>query len=116
MSRSAGERGLAAPVVVTLAGLLVVLTLVAAAMGRLLVDQRRVAAAADLAALAGATSAQQGGSPCAAARGMAEANSGRLVGCRVQGERVRVASEVASPTLLGRVVRLRATAVAGPVR
>lgn len=115
MRRIVDESGLAAPVVVTLAGLLVVVTLLAAALGRLLVDQRRVSAAADLAALAGATAVQVGRPACSAARQVALVNGSRLVRCTVDGDRVDVQAGLASPTLLDRVVQLRATAHAGPV-
>jgi secretion/DNA translocation related TadE-like protein len=114
MRRADDERGLAAPVVVTVAGLLVVVTLVAAALGRLLVDHRRVSAAADLAALAGATAVQLGRPPCAAAQRIAADNGVRLAGCTVHGDRVRVHASLTAPTMLDRVVRLRATAYAGP--
>ena len=50
MRRRPTEHGLAAPVVVTLTGLLVVLTVLAGVLGRLVVDQRRASSAADLAA------------------------------------------------------------------
>jgi secretion/DNA translocation related TadE-like protein len=115
VSRIRDERGFAAPVSVTLAGLLVVVTVLASAMGRLLVDQRRAAAAADLAALAAASAVQLGGHPCEAARTSAESNGARLVRCEVDGERALVESRLTSPTLLGRVVQVRATAHAGPV-
>lgn len=115
MSRRLDERGLASPMLVTLAAVLVVATLFAAALGRLLIDQRRVAAAADLAGLAAAAAIQRGQAPCVAARVTAEENGARLVGCAVRGERVRIESGLASTTVLDRVVPLRATAYAGPV-
>ena len=115
MSPRLDERGLASPVLVTLAGVLVVATVLAAALGRLLIDQRRVAAAADLAGLAAAAAIQHGRAPCLAARATAKDNGARLIGCAVHGHRVRVESGLASPTVFGQVVRLRATAYAGPV-
>ena len=103
-------------VAVVLLGALTVVTLASVVLGRLLVDQRRAAAAADLAALAGAAAVQRGGEGCPAARATATDNGARLERCRVQGEEVRVTARVPSPPLLGRVVVLRAVARAGPVR
>lgn len=119
--RSRSESGVAAPLVVTLAGLLLVLAVVGAGVGRLLVDQRRAAAAADLAALAGATAVQHSADGCAAARGVARANGARLVDCAVSGDHVVVRSTVPPPDgagLLGaalRAVAVEAEARAGPV-
>jgi secretion/DNA translocation related TadE-like protein len=114
VTRSHDEQGLAAPVVVVLAGLLVVLTVVGASLGRLLVDQRRVSAAADLAALAGASAMQRAGDGCEEAGAVAAANGARLLTCVVSGQRVRVEAGLASPTLLRRVVQLHASGYAGP--
>ena len=122
MNRRSDERGLAAPLVVTLTGLLLVLTLLAGVLGRLLVDQRRVAAAADLAALAGAGALQLDREPCAAAATTARRNGAELLTCTVSGEQVRVTAAVpssAAPGLLGlvgRSVSVEAAAEAGPVR
>ena len=109
-----GDDGLAAPLVVVLAGVLVVVTVLGAALGRLLVDQRRASAAADLAALAGASAVQHGADGCQAAAEVAAANGAALGACVVLGQRVRVQSRLTSPTLLARVVRLRGVAEAGP--
>ena len=115
------ERGLAAPLVVTLTGLLLVLTLVAGGLGRLLVDHRRVATAADLAALAGAGAVQVGGDPCVAARAIAARNAAALVSCQVSGEQVTVRTQLSSTgfgRLLGQVggpFAVEAEAHAGPV-
>jgi secretion/DNA translocation related TadE-like protein len=113
--RSRGEAGLAAPAVVTLAGLLVVVTGLAVTGGRLLLDHRRAAAAADLAALAAATAVQHGADGCAEARRYARLNRTALTGCSVDGEVVTVRVELAAQVLLGRRVVLRADARAGPV-
>ena len=115
------QAGLAAPVVVVLAGLLLVVTLLGGFLGRLLVDQRRAASAADLAALAGAAAAQRGADPCGAARDTARRNDAELVTCSVTGARVVVVrTAVASAVpggLLGpsREVRVESEARAGPV-
>jgi secretion/DNA translocation related TadE-like protein len=107
--------------VVTLTGLLVVLTLLAGVLGRLVVDQRRASSAADLAALAGAAEAQVGGDPCRAAGVTASRNAADLVGCRVSGDEVTVVARVVSPGLGGMLRRVggpfdvEAEARAGPV-
>ncbi len=122
MSRASDEAGLAAPLVVTLAGLLLVLTLLGGVLGRLLVDQRRVSAAADLAALAGAGALQLGREACAAAGRTARSNDAELVTCTVTGEQVVVTAAVRSSGspgvfgLVGRWVAIEAVAQAGPVR
>ena len=114
------ERGLAAPVVVVLTGLLVVVSLLGACLCRLLVDQRRAASAADLAALAAAAAVQRGLEPCGAAREATLHNTAVLVSCSVTGEQVVVRAAVESSVpagLLGRsrAVSLEAEAHAGPV-
>jgi secretion/DNA translocation related TadE-like protein len=119
-SRGTDERGLAAPVVVVLTGLLLVVSLLGASLGRLLVDQRRAASAADLAALAGATAVQRGLDGCGAAREAAARNQAELVACSVTGEQVVVRAAVRSSVpggLLGRsrTVAVEADARAGPV-
>jgi len=109
------EAGLAAPAVVTLAALVVVLTALSVSGGRLLLDHRRVSRAADLAALAAATAVQHGDDACAAAARFARLNESVLDGCRVQGEVVDVRVRMTAEVLLGRQVVLRAEARAGPV-
>ena len=120
MTRPRDDRGLAAPVVVTLTGLLMVLALVGGSLGGLLVDQRRASSAADLAALAGAGALQQQQDPCAAARATAGRNGAELVSCVVDGDQVRVRAAVepdGRPWLLGLAERpsVWADARAGPV-
>lgn len=115
------ERGLAAPMVVTLGGLLVVLAVLGGGLGRLLVDQRVAAAAADLAALSGATALQHGADPCEAATRTASSNGAELVACEVDDEEVVVraaARPVAGPGPAGKLfagIRVVADARAGPV-
>lgn len=107
------EDGFAVPVALGLGGVLVALALAGTAGGQVLVAQRRAAAAADLAALAGAVAAQRGQDPCAAARRMAELDEARLRECRVEGEQVRVVSRVAL-RLAGRELVVEARGHAGP--
>jgi secretion/DNA translocation related TadE-like protein len=113
-TRTRDERGGAALVVVTMAGLLVVLAATVGVLGRLLVDQRRVEAAADLAALAGAVAVQHHRDACPAAAEVAGRNGAELVSCTVAGDRVRVVTGVDTPILV-RTVPLRGAAHAGPV-
>jgi secretion/DNA translocation related TadE-like protein len=101
--------------VVTLAALLVLLALAAAVLGRLLVEQRRVAAAADLAALAGAVAVQHHRPGCAEAAEVAARNGATVLSCAVDGDRVRLEAAVSTRVgPLGRV-RVTASAHAGPV-
>jgi secretion/DNA translocation related TadE-like protein len=109
-----GEGGWAAPVVVALTGVLVTVTVVAAVLGRLLVEHRRAAVSADLAALAGAVALQHGQDACLAADESAENNDAELVGCVVEGERVQVEAALPARELWGRRIQVRATAHAGP--
>jgi len=109
------ERGLAVPVTVTLAALVVVTAVLAATLGRLLVDQRRAASAADLSALAAATAVQAGSDGCSAAADAARRNHAALAGCEVRDQHVRVVTEVSVPLLLGREAQVHGVAVAGPV-
>ena len=111
---SRGEGGWAVPVVVALAGVLVTVTVAAAVLGRLLVEHRQAAVAADLAALAGAVAVQHGQDACAAAAASTRDNGAELLGCDVEGERVRVEAGVEPRELWGRRVQVRATAHAGP--
>lgn len=84
------DRGSAAVVAVVVAALLGVLACVAASLAGLVVAQRRAAAAADLAALAGATSVRSARDPCTPARVVAERNGGQLARCVVTGSEVTV--------------------------
>ena len=110
-----GERGAAAVLAVTLAAALLVCAAGGAVAGRLLVDHRRAAVAADLAALAGAAAVQRGLAGCAAAERVAVANDAGLTRCRVVEDEVRLVARTDSVRLLGRLVRPQAEARAGPV-
>jgi secretion/DNA translocation related TadE-like protein len=119
---SRGTRGSAAVLATTLAGLLVVVALLATVVGGAIADQRRAESAADLAALAGATAVQAGRDACVAAAQVARRNGAVLVRCVADGEVVTLS--VRRPTrigLLGLVGRLghglavTAEARAGPV-
>jgi len=80
--------------------------------------RHRAGSAADLAALAGAQAWVSGQAPCGAARRLALANDGVLVGCRTQAAAVRVeVAATSSVRVLGRNWPLtsRRSAWAGPV-
>ena len=113
--RDRQERGTAALFAVALAAAVLARTAAAVVGGRLLVDQRRAAAAADLAALAGAAAVQLGSSGCPAAARVAAANDASVAACSTEGEEVHVVVRTTSVRWLGRLVRPRAEARAGPV-
>ncbi|MDN4161434.1 Rv3654c family TadE-like protein [Nocardioides abyssi] len=101
-------------------GCLALLLLVGSALGvvaAMVRAHRSAQAAADLAALAGATSVGPGGpagGPCAAAADVAQRNGATLLACTLDGRDVRVRAEVAGPRWLGQVADLAAEARAGP--
>lgn len=109
------DRGSAAVYAVMAVGLLVVAALGAVTVAGIVAGHRKAAAAADLAALAGASAVQRGRPACAAAVEIAEANRSRLVGCSVLGPvvQVEVIVEVGSPF---ETWSMRGRARAGPVR
>ncbi|CAN5221656.1 hypothetical protein BH18ACT9_BH18ACT9_13470 [soil metagenome] len=108
------EAGTATVLVMPLLGVVVLATMVASVLGSLLVAQRRVQSAADLAALAGAASVQRREDACAAASTLSRRNRTDLVACAVQGRAVSVEVALEVSGLLGRSVRVRAQARAGP--
>ena len=110
-----GERGSAAVLATVLIGVLASVSVFIAALGGAVVDQRRVASAADLSALAAASALQSGADACAAASAVARRNGARLRGCRRSGEVVRVELVRAASPVLGMAVRVTAQARAGPV-
>jgi secretion/DNA translocation related TadE-like protein len=105
------ERGAATVLVVAMAGVLMFVMTGLAAVGGLVTAQRRAQAAADLAALAGASAPTDA---CATAREVAAANAARLDSCRVEGTAVRVAVSVPGPRVPWNEVRVTAEARAGP--
>lgn len=122
------DRGSATVLALVLVGVLTVAALAVAAVGGLLVGQRRAAAAADLAALAAAAelSATAGGTTrtaCDAARRLGHVNGARLTRCEAglpslreaaAGRDVRV-EVVVDVTLLGHRWPVAGSARAGPV-
>ena len=94
----ADERGSGALLVLVGVGLLLAAGLVASLLGGVLVVRTRVAAAADLAALAGASTALSGADEaCAQAARVAAANGTRLDSCRLQGVQLWVEVSAATP-------------------
>lgn len=110
-----GSRGSAAVLTVGLTGVLLTVSVLVAALGGVVADQRRVEAAADLAALAGAGAAQAGREGCAAAQRTAARNGGQVRRCAVDGGVVTVAVGRDSRLLWGRRLALVGHARAGPV-
>lgn len=105
------ERGAATVLVVAMAGVLMFVMTGLAAAGGLVTAQRRAQAAADLAALAGASHLEDA---CASAAQVALANGAALESCRLDGDEVTLTVSVAGPQVPWREVRVAAEARAGP--
>lgn len=112
--RAVTERGSASLLVVALTGVVLLLGLAAAHATATAAGHRRVQAAADLAALAGATAGPRGRDPCTVAAEVAAHNGARLTACRVDGRDVLVEVSRSGPELLGLSAELRGRARAGP--
>ena len=116
--RSRDQRGSASVLVASLLGVVVLLTGVALLVGGYELAYRRARAAADLAAVSGATTFQQGGDACAQARRTARDNGARVLSCEQLGDlvdhvvTVRVAVDVRT-RLQGLPRRVEAEAHAG---
>jgi secretion/DNA translocation related TadE-like protein len=94
--------------------LLCAAALVLSVIGGLLVHQRRLESAADLAALAGAAAVQRGEDGCAAAGRVARRNGSRLAGCLIVQDRVEVTTAGRARLPFGAQARQQARARAGP--
>lgn len=112
--RIRGERGSAVPFAVACLGMVLLLGAALGVTGALVAGHRTAQAAADLAALAGATALAGGGDGCGAADRIAAANGAALSGCSVAGADVRVTVVVTGPRWLGSHGDLAAEARAGP--
>lgn len=111
--RDGDQRGVAVVLVLGMVAVLMTLALVCGGVVALVVTHRKAQAAADLAALAGATDLQVGRDACAGVGRIAEANGALVESCAVRGSEVTVTVLVrTSPLLGGR--ELRARARAGP--
>jgi secretion/DNA translocation related TadE-like protein len=105
------EGGSATVYVLTVAMLLMAVTLGAAGFAGLATAKHRATAAADLAALAAASAGQRG---CELARTTAARNGGRLTECTREGRDVTVTVEVVARAPFGLRPTLHARARAGP--
>jgi secretion/DNA translocation related TadE-like protein len=108
------ERGSASVLVLTVFAALAVGTVLLAVVAGAVVAQRRAAAAADLAALAGAAALQRGADGCAAAAGVSRRNGAELLACRASGDVVQVTVGAELPVRFGRRLTVSAQARAGP--
>jgi secretion/DNA translocation related TadE-like protein len=77
----ADEAGSAAALATALAGVLAIVTMLVTVVAGAVTDQRRLEAAADLGALAGASAAQRGEDACAAAGSVTDRNGGHVTAC-----------------------------------
>ncbi|TQK68294.1 Rv3654c family TadE-like protein [Nocardioides sp. SLBN-35] len=109
------HRGAATVLAAAMAGVLLLVGAATGVVGAIVVGHRRAQAAADLAALAGATAlGHSGRDPCSAAAEVAEANGALMETCQVDGADVLVEVRVDGPRWLGQDRDLRAAARAGP--
>lgn len=112
--RRSSQRGSATVLALPLLGALTVTAVLLAFVGGALGTRRRVAAAADLAALAGAAAIQHGEDGCSAASSITARNGAVLDSCVVQGTHVLVRAHAETAPLLGRTLTVSARARAGP--
>lgn len=112
--RSADERGSALPFAVASLGLLLLVGAALGVVAAMVAAHRTAQAAADLAALAGASAVQRGADGCAAAAAIARANGATLDDCAVAEQDVVVVVRVTGPRWLGQRADLSARARAGP--
>ena len=109
------DAGFATVLVLGLAAVLVLVGVVAAALGAAAVARQRAASAADLSALAAAERVLSGpGVACARAASLAERVAARLSVCEISGDVVHVVVQVRPPGPLGRLGVASAHARAGP--
>lgn len=108
------DRGSATVYVLAAAAVVLAAGGVGAEVGAAVVARHRAASAADLAALAAASTALRGGPACAVAGRVVRANAGQLAGCQLIGPDAVVTAEVA-PAGIGRSWgTARVSARAGP--
>lgn len=108
------EQGAATVLVLAMAGLLCFIAVALVGVSGLVRAQRSAQSAADLAALAAASSVTRGADGCAEAAGVAEANGATLTSCSVSGLEARVEVEVVAYRWVGQRAILTAEARAGP--
>ena len=112
--RSGGSRGAATVLVTACLGVLLLVGCALAVVAAMVTAHRTAQAAADLAALAGATAAQHGRDPCATATSVAADNGARVTQCSIVDRDVTVEVAVDGPHWLGQRHDLAAAARAGP--
>jgi secretion/DNA translocation related TadE-like protein len=112
--RRHGEDGAGTVLAVAMMGLLVTVTVAAAGIVGVVAAHRRAQAAADLAALAGASALQDGADPCGRAEAIAQRNGAELQRCQVHDWDVSVAV-VSRLRLPGGSMELEGRGRAGPV-
>lgn len=108
------EAGSAAVLATVLVGVLALVTLLVSVVAGAVTDQRRLEAAADLGALAGASAAQRGEDACAAAGSVTGRNGADVTACSVYDDVVRLRAGRVTRGVLGMRFTLAATARAGP--
>ena len=108
------EGGAATVLVLAMAGTLMFVLVGLSAAAGLVTAQRRAQAAADLAALAGATAVPRGADGCAEAARISTANGAALDACSTVAHEVWVQVSLPGPQWPGRRVRVSAEARAGP--
>lgn len=114
MSEARRERGSATTLAVAAMAVLLFVAVALAGLGGAVIALRSAQSAADLSALAGAETVQQGGDACGAAAVIAGRNGARLLQCSLDDEEVTVEVSVRGPRLLGKRLDVRASARAGP--
>ena len=114
-NRHRGERGAGTVLAVAMIGLVVTVTVGTSGAVGVVAGHRRAQSAADLSALAGATTLQSDGDACRRARVIAARNGAELRRCTVDGTEVVVVVS-RSVRLPGLPMNLRARARAGPAQ
>ena len=115
-SDGCAERGSAAVLAVSFTAVLALVAVLVIAVAGAVTDRRRVASAADLAALAGASAVQAGRDGCPAAAAVARRNGAVLAACTVAGQDVSVRAERRTQPVLGYRLTVWSSARAGPER
>ncbi len=115
--KRAGSEGFATVATLALALVLIAVSALVATLGAVAVARHRASAAADLAALAGASHALEGeAAACKAARRVATAQGGVLMSCRLEGSDALVEVSITPAGRLGQLGTARAVARAGRSR
>lgn len=108
------QRGAVTPLLMASASGFVIVALMQHVIGAAVVGHRQAAAAADLAALAGATAVQHGTEGCPAAAAVAALNHARVSECSVTAQVVTVRVQCPLPRMFGQELIVEAQARAGP--